>query len=120
MTPQTTIAVASLLGGAGMWLMLPRGGRPGHAIGCGARAGGAAGLFGSLGWQLAHWGSEGIFWTLAMVTILSAAAAVTFRSPGFCAIWFALSLLGTAGLFMVQGAQFLAVATIVVYAGRSW
>ena len=35
----------------------------------------------------------------------------------YCAVWFALSLLGTAGLFLFQGAQFLAVATIVVYAG---
>ena len=28
-----------------------------------------------------------------------------------------MSLLGTAGLFLFQGAQFLGVATIVVYAG---
>ena len=35
----------------------------------------------------------------------------------YCAVWFALSLLGTAGLFLFQGAQFLGVATIVVYAG---
>ena len=39
------------------------------------------------------------------------------RSPVYCAIWFALTLLGTAGLFFFQGAQFLGVATIVVYAG---
>jgi len=42
---------------------------------------------------------------------------VTLRSPVYCAIWFALTLLGTAGLFLYQGAQFLGVATIVVYAG---
>src|SRR5690606_16847899 len=35
----------------------------------------------------------------------------------YCAIWFALTLLGTAGLFFFQGAQFLGVATVVVYAG---
>ena len=35
----------------------------------------------------------------------------------YCAIWFALTLVGTAGIFMLQGAQFLGVATIVVYAG---
>ena len=43
--------------------------------------------------------------------------AVTLSSPVYCAIWFALTLLGTAGLFLFQGAQFLGVATIVVYAG---
>src|SRR5262249_495143 len=35
----------------------------------------------------------------------------------YCAIWFGMSLVGTAGLFLFQGAQFLGVATIVVYAG---
>ncbi len=58
-----------------------------------------------------------MFWVLAGVTLMSAGATITFRSPVYCAVWFALSLLGTAGLFLVQGAQFLAVATIVVYAG---
>ena len=54
---------------------------------------------------------------LAAVTVVSAAAAVTFRNPLYCAIWFGQSLLGTAGLFFFTGAQFLAVATVVVYAG---
>jgi NADH-quinone oxidoreductase subunit J len=54
---------------------------------------------------------------LAVVTIFSAVGAVTFRNPIYCAIWFGQMLLGTAGLFLFTGAQFLAVATIVVYAG---
>ena len=33
-----------------------------------------------------------------------AAAAVTFRNPVYCAIWFGLSLLGVAGLFFFTGA----------------
>ena len=40
-----------------------------------------------------------------------------FRNPIYCAIWFGLTLLGVAGLFLLSDAQFLAVATIVVYAG---
>jgi NADH-quinone oxidoreductase subunit J len=35
----------------------------------------------------------------------------------YCAIWFGQTLLGTAGLFLLAGAQFLAVATVAVYAG---
>ena len=54
---------------------------------------------------------------LAAVTLISSVAAVTLRSPVYCAVWFGLSLVGTAGLLLFQGAQFLAVATIVVYAG---
>ena len=48
---------------------------------------------------------------------MSAAATFTFRNPVYCAILFGLTLLGTAGLFLFDGAQFLAVATVVVYAG---
>ena len=39
------------------------------------------------------------------------------RSPIYSAIWFAVSLLGTAGLLIDHQAQFLGVATVVVYAG---
>ena len=42
---------------------------------------------------------------------------IASQSPVYSAIWFAMSLLGTAGLFFFNGAQFLGVATIVVYAG---
>ena len=46
-----------------------------------------------------------------------AAATIVSRSPVYAAIWFALSLVGVAGVLLVLGAQFLGVATIVVYAG---
>jgi NADH-quinone oxidoreductase subunit J len=61
--------------------------------------------------------SDGVFYAIAGVTVLAAVATVTFRNPVYSAIWFGLSLLGTAGLFLFDGAQFLGVATIVVYAG---
>ena len=67
--------------------------------------------------RLGDWTADGVFLILAAVTVVSAAAAVTFRSPLYCAIWFGQSVLGTAGLFFFTGAQFLAVATVVVYAG---
>ena len=61
--------------------------------------------------------ADGVFLILAAVTVISAVGAITFRNPVYCAIWFGLSLLGVAGLFFFAGAQFLAVATVVVYAG---
>ncbi|MEX2559403.1 MAG: NADH-quinone oxidoreductase subunit J [Pirellulales bacterium] len=114
---QIMLVLATVLLAAGLWLLLPRGAR-------GRRAGAvlaAAGLA-LLAWQVArfdgrHWGAEAVFWTLAATTVVSALGAVTMRSPVYCAIWFALTLLGTAGLFLFQGAQFLGVATVVVYAG---
>ena len=56
-------------------------------------------------------------WLLGGITLVSALGAVSMQSPVYCALWFALSLLGTAGLMLLVGAQFLALATVVVYAG---
>jgi NADH-quinone oxidoreductase subunit J len=57
------------------------------------------------------------FYVLAALTVGSAGAAIAMRSAVYSAIWFAVSLLGTGGLFCLQNAQFLGVATVVVYAG---
>jgi NADH-quinone oxidoreductase subunit J len=113
---QLTIGLATLLGGLGMWLMLPRVHRFGRPLGAvlGAIS---LGLYVSQLPRIGDWLDQGVFWVLAAITVAAAAATVTFRNPVYCAIWFALSLLGTAGLFLFQGAQFLGVATIVVYAG---
>lgn len=105
-----------ILGGVALWLMLPRKTecRQSAGVALGAIALGLLGAaqpwFGPLATQV-------VFWLLAALTVAAAACAITARSPVYSAIWFALSLLGTAGLFLAQHAQFLAVATIVVYAG---
>jgi len=110
------LLLAALVAGVGLWLLLPRARDRGRALGALVGAAGlgtlAAGLPG-----LPDWIAQSVFWVLAGVTIVSAAAAMTLHSPVYCAIWFGLSLLGTSGLFFLQGAQFLAVATVVVYAG---
>lgn len=107
--------LVALLSAAGMYLLLPRGAAGGRRIGGML----ALAAFILLGAKLPH--IDGLRFTvfslLATVTVVSAVGAVSFRSPVYCAIWFALTLAGTAGLFLFQGAQFLAVATIVVYAG---
>jgi NADH-quinone oxidoreductase subunit J len=58
-----------------------------------------------------------VFWSLAILTVAAAAGTICSRSAVYSAIWFAASLLGTGGLFVLQDAQFLGIATIVVYAG---
>jgi NADH-quinone oxidoreductase subunit J len=85
--------------------------------------GGLLGVFGlflilsSVTASLVNVPAQFIFWVLAGTTLTSAVAAISSPSPLYSAIWFALSLLATAGLFVFQGAQFLGVATVVVYAG---
>ena len=113
---QWILVAATLLGAAAMWLMLPRVRPRGWAAGVvlGAIS---LGLLASQVPRLGSWGADTVFLVLAAVTVVAAAATVTFRNPVYCAIWFGLSLLGTAGLFLFQGAEFLAVATVIVYAG---
>ena len=107
------LAVAAL----GLWLALPSRMRYGKILG------GVLGLLVGMpliasDWPLLPTITVGIvFWVLAGVTIVAAVATITSRSPLYSAIWFAMSLLGTAGLFFFNGAQFLGVATVVVYAG---
>jgi len=108
--------VALALAAVGFYLLLPRRRTWGRAAGA---VTGVIGL-GLVAAQLplfAGWFQQGVFWSIAALTITAAAATVTFRNPVYCAIWFALALLGTAALFFYQGAQFLGVATVVVYAG---
>lgn len=111
-----TIGAATLLLAAGMWLMLPRGAAWGRSLGT-VLVAASLGLFASQVPRLDEWVYDGVLLILSGVTVVAAVATVTFRNPVYSAIWFALSLLGTAGLFLFQGAQFLGVATIVVYAG---
>jgi NADH-quinone oxidoreductase subunit J len=105
-----------LSGVVGLWLLLPTRVRFGKQLGSFLVAVSAA-LFAYDLPRLGNWTEEGVFWLLAVVTIGAAVAMIASQSPVYSAIWFALSLLGTAGLFFQSGAQFLGVATVVVYAG---
>ena len=106
----------SLLSGVGLWLLLPRG-RAQNRFWASLPALAGLLLFGSLLADLGTAVGKGVFFPLAALTIVSAAATIISRTPVYSAIWFALVLLGTAGLFLFQGAQFLGIATVVVYAG---
>jgi NADH-quinone oxidoreductase subunit J len=107
---------ALLVGAVGVWLALPQRIRFGKTIG-GVLGIIALGLFASDWPRLFPWTDQGVFWLISAVTIIAAVATISSQSPVYCAIWFALSLLGTAGLFFFNGAEFLGVATVVVYAG---
>ncbi|QDU27106.1 NADH-quinone oxidoreductase subunit J [Anatilimnocola aggregata] len=105
-----------VLSAIGLWLILPRAVRHGKTIG-GLLLIISLGLFGAdLPW-LANPAAQGVFWLVAVTTLVSAVGCITAQSPVYSALWFAMSLVGTSGLFFIDGAQFLAVATIVVYAG---
>ena len=119
LSPTTLTAAAIATAALGLYGLLPP--RRGAARVLGAMLAVASlGIFSAL--MLAQapviWNTgEVLFWVQAAVLLVSAGAAVTSRQPVYCALWFGLSLLATAALFLFAGAQFLAVATIVVYVG---
>ena len=112
------LAGAVLATVASLWLLLPNGRDTtsarwlGSLLGLAALAG-----FIATGRRLGGLGEEAVFLIVSLVAVISAAATIVSRSPVYAAIWFALSLAGVAGVLLVLGAQFLGVATIVVYAG---
>jgi len=115
---QWSFGIATLLAALALWLLLPRGGGRTWPIWVGVLAGVIS--LGPFGAQLGRLGSlpaDILFFALGGLTVAASVATICFRNPVYCAIWFALSLLGTAGLFLLQGAQFLGLATVVVYAG---
>ena len=110
------LAWGFVLAAAGLWVMMASPRRATRRLG---EVVGAVGLvtmaFGLP--RIEPISEQVLFWLMAGMTVGSAAVAVSARNPVYTAIWFALSLVGVAGLFLLQRAQFLGVATIVVYAG---
>ena len=117
----TALVVAALgSGGLGMYLLMPRGTTGGRIAGvslCGSAM--------LLLWVI--WGANlspntgfwkgSVFYLLGTVTVVGAFMTVTHHNPVSCALWFACTVIGTAGLFFLENAQFLAAAIVIVYAG---
>ncbi|GIW79700.1 MAG: hypothetical protein KatS3mg105_1507 [Gemmatales bacterium] len=58
-----------------------------------------------------------LFLTFSALAIISGGLLITLRNPVRAALSFALVILSTCGLFLLQAAPFLTAATIIVYAG---
>lgn len=100
----------------GLWLAIPHSTKRSRRVGMSLCIAGIVLMILRLP-HVGPWFESAIFAVMAMLTIGGCVAAISMRSPVYSAIWFAVSLLGTAGLMMEQYAQFLGVATTVVYAG---
>ena len=73
---------------------------------------------GSLWWQRGQPLVEGVLFTIfAALMVLSGCGMQVEANPVYAALWFALVILSTCGLFLMEGAAFVSAATIIVYAG---
>ena len=57
------------------------------------------------------------FWALALVLVGSALAVVLTKNLFHAVLWLALGLTGTAGVFLLLDAEFLAAVQLLLYAG---
>jgi len=57
------------------------------------------------------------FWSLAIVLVGSALAVVLSKNLFHSVLWLALALTGTAGVFLLLEAEFLAAVQLLLYAG---
>jgi NADH:ubiquinone oxidoreductase subunit 6 (subunit J) len=58
-----------------------------------------------------------LFYVFVAIAVISGGCMITQSNAVYAALWFALVVLSTCGLFLLQSAPFLAAATIIVYAG---
>src|SRR5205807_7496424 len=58
-----------------------------------------------------------LFYVFAAVAVVAGGLLVTQQNPARAALSFALVVLASCGLFLLQAAPFLMVATVIVYAG---
>ena len=57
------------------------------------------------------------FWFLAIILVGSALAVVLSKNLFHAVLWLALALTGTAGIFLLLDAEFLAAVQLLLYAG---
>jgi len=108
---------ALVLGLAAVYALLPRA-KP-YPPWWGGSAGGAALLLG--GFSLIETGGFSpesvLFYAFAGLAIVSGVLLITQSNPARAALAFALVVLSSCGLFLLQAAPFLMAATIIIYAG---
>lgn len=120
MTPATSylLYMVFALGGAAVYLLLPKGDRSHLA------AGGVIGLLAIIAWLVvlavgivAPEGTSVLFYLFATIAIVAAVRVVTHPKPVYSAVYFVLVVVAVAALLLLQHAEFLAIALLIIYAG---
>ena len=106
------------LGGAAIYFLLPRTGPSKTAIGAALGVSALVGLLAVSGMKGSAGGSGGpYFYLFAAIGILAAARVITHSKPVYSAIYFVAVVVAVAALLVLQEAEFLAVALVLIYAG---
>lgn len=120
MTPTTAhlLYLVFALGGAAVYLLLPKRGRPQATAGALLGVLAAVGLLTVLAVRvMAHDATSVYFYLFAAIAVLGAVRVVTHPKPVYCALYFVLVVVAVAALLVLQRAEFLAIALLIIYAG---
>ena len=61
---------------------------------------------------------EGVyFWLFSLIAVISAIRVISHAKPVYSALYFVLTVLAVAGLFVLLWVEFMAAALILIYAG---
>ena len=111
---------AIALGGIGVLLALPRRGANPQVIGAGIAAlgGGIVVVLLGLAGRDAGEGLPNIhFYIFSAIALGGALRVITHPRPVYSALYFILTILSSAGLYLILSAEFMAFALIIIYAG---
>lgn len=110
------LILATILMAGGLWWALPWGKQRNRAPGWALLAAGLA-MIGALIPPVGSLLARSLITLMAIITVASAAAMITTTRPLYAALWFGMAVLGTAGMLLYNGAEFVAMAVIVIYVG---
>ncbi len=106
------------LGGAGVYLLLPKAGRSKTMAGGVLASSGLVLLMTLLAKRVAGPDETTVwFYLFATIAVVAAARVITHPKPVFSALYFVLVVVAVAALLILQKAEFLAVALVIIYAG---
>jgi NADH-quinone oxidoreductase subunit J len=113
-----SLYVASVLGAVALFMMMPREGVAWRRLGALLGAMTLGGLWLFLARYLpAISGTAAYYYIFSAIAIAAAARVITHKRPVYSALWFVLVVLASAGLLLIQGAEFMAFAMVIIYGG---
>ncbi len=106
------------LGGLAVYFMMPRSGRSTKTAGAILGVAGLAAAMVLCASRFSGTSGGGVFFYLSAVVVVgSAAKVITHEKPVYSALYFVLTVLAITPLLVLQEAEFLAVALVIIYAG---
>jgi NADH-quinone oxidoreductase subunit J len=111
------LALGLALAAVGLWWIMPRRAQTVPVVGVPLLIAGLCLLGWVNGFAIGPLSETAMFGFFATAAIVCAILMISSRNPVYSALWFALATLCVCGLFLLQSAQFLAAATIIIYAG---